>query len=166
MDWDEISNDDISKLINFYKQYIPTNLSKQNFHSYLDSGFSEDTQIELEDGRSIPISKLDVNDILKFGERVLGIVQIKGTDIKNIKKFKINSNEIICSANQHIKNKDLGSYKSLLKISGSSEEKDILYQILTDRESFYINNLNFLDYRANLEHLIDKTFPNYCYSVY
>lgn len=166
MDWDEISNDDISKLINFYKQYIPTNLSKQNFHSYLDSGFSEDTLIELEDGRSIPISKLDVNDILKFGERVLGIVQIKGTDIKNIKKFKIKNNEIICSANQHIKNKDLGSYKSLLKISGSSEEKEILYQILTDKESFYINNLNFLDYRANLEQLIDKTFPNYCYSVY
>ena len=50
--------------------------------------------IELEDGRSVTISDVCVNDILRFGEKVIGVVKIDATELETIKEFTINENNI------------------------------------------------------------------------
>ena len=80
---------------------------KSDIHKYIDSGIFGDTLIELEDGNSVKIKDIHVNDILKFGERVLGIVKIEARDIK-LFKHTIDDNVIKGAGNLQIFKTDLG----------------------------------------------------------
>ena len=52
-----------------------------DIHKYLESGLDGDVLIELENGLSVKLKDLQINDQLKFYERVIGLVEI---DTKNI----------------------------------------------------------------------------------
>ena len=49
-------------LITVLPLIFPENFSKNDIHKYLDAGFDENTTIELDDGRSILIKDIEVND--------------------------------------------------------------------------------------------------------
>ena len=56
-------------------------INESNIHSYLDGGFVKDTQIEVEDGNSVSIQDIEVDDVLHNGEIVTGIVEIDATNL-------------------------------------------------------------------------------------
>ena len=67
-DWDELNNYEIDEIRQKCKAYLPYNFHTSDIHKYLDSGFSEDTLIKTYYGEKVPISEIEINDILQFGE--------------------------------------------------------------------------------------------------
>ena len=154
LDWDEMEYSDISKLWLTAKKHLPAVPSLSNIHAYMDGGFVGNTLIELEDGRSIPIKDIVVNDQLKFGERVLGVVKIEGRTVSAIKKYTVNGKHFIGGPNLRINDKDLG-VQSTLEMTGVPIQKPhTLYHILTDTKFFTINGIQFFDYNGALEYLL------------
>ncbi len=154
LDWDEMENSDIAKLCLVAKKHLPIIPSLKNIHIYMDGGFVGETQIELEDGRSIPIKDIMVNDQLRFGERVLGIVEIEGSTVAAIKKYMIDGRLFIGGPNLRINDEDLG-IQSTLEITGTPiHTPEKLYHILTDTKFLTINGIQFFDYNGALEPLL------------
>jgi hypothetical protein len=89
-----------------------------NIHKYYDKGFSDSTLIKMMDGSLKTISEIKVGEMLDKSIKVYGIVHIKGDDL-------INGNLINSDCE-----KDLGK----------------IYNLLTDKGYFYINNLKYNDY--------------------
>ena len=58
-----------------------------DIHKYLESGIDGNTLIELENGHSVKLKNIKINDQLYFGERVLGIGKIETKDINEINWF-------------------------------------------------------------------------------
>jgi hypothetical protein len=89
-----------------------------NIHKYYDKGFSKSTLIKMADGSFKKISEIKVGDFLDNFIKVYGIVHIKSDDL-------INGNLINSDCE-----KDLGK----------------IYNLLTDKSYFYINDLKYNDY--------------------
>jgi hypothetical protein len=159
-DWDEITDEEVKRLKMNLSEILPKQFKKHNIHSYLDSGFKENTKVELEDGRSINIKDVEINDILKFGENILGIVKIDAKNINNIQEYKINNNYIMGSNNLVFKDETLGRYNSTINMTGIQKIKPkYLYHLITDTKTFKINDITFFDYTFSLEHcLINDTY--------
>ena len=85
LDWDDLEPIDIMKLKNL--KYLKQNSSLSDIHKNLESGIYGSTMIELADGQSVKIKHIKINDQLKFGERVLGIVKIDTKDIHKVSKI-------------------------------------------------------------------------------
>lgn len=148
LDWDEIDTDDSTKLERIIRG---NDLKNGKLHKHFDVGIDGETNIELEDGRSILLKDIQVNDQLKNGERVLGIVQIDSKNVDEIKKYNIGNVPIISTPNNKINIKDLGNI-SLFKINGEKINNSIeLYQLITDTKTYTINGIKFLDYNGGLE---------------
>ena len=113
LDWDEIDDYDFLELKLLTKNFIDINASTKNIHSHLEGGFHEDTIIELEDGRAVKIKDLRVFDQLRFGESVLGIVEIDAPNMSNIYNHKIKTHTIIGGSNLWIDDDDLGKFTTL-----------------------------------------------------
>jgi hypothetical protein len=161
LDWDEIDADDLSKL---KERVSDIKLSNTCIHKYLDVGIDGNTNIELEDGRSILLKNIQVNDQLKNGERVLGIVRVDSNNINDILKYKIGNTPIICTPNNKINIKDLGNI-SLFNIYGEKIKHNVeLYQLITDTKTYTINGVKFLDYNGGLEPTLWRNdYPNEIY---
>ena len=159
-DWDEITDSEVDRLKNNLKDLLPNNFKKSQIHSYLDSGFVGDTKIELEDGRLVNIKDVEINDILKFGENVLGVVKIDAIEINKILEYNIKNNKLVGSSNLVFNDETLGRYNSTINIKGIKKLKPkYLYHLITDTKKFMINDIEFLDYSFSLEHcLIDDTY--------
>jgi hypothetical protein len=95
-----------------------------------------------------------VNDVLKYGERVIGIVEIKADDL-DIKKYSLENNEnIICGPNIYICDSDLGMY-STLDMNGKSIKVNKIYNLITDKKTFYINGIKYYDYNSCIDYFLD-----------
>ena len=163
-DWDELDDMDLMEIKVKSSEIIPdidiNTFDKKDIHKYIDSGLHGNTLVELEDGRSINIKDIQVNDILKYGERVVGTVKINGSDIK-LFKHNVNDDIITGSANLQIYNPDLGIFNNTLEQTIYSEEvvkdkPEILYHLLTDTCDFSVNNLNIFDYNGAIESFLDE----------
>ena len=164
-DWDELDEYDMMELRIKMMKYTITPLAPRSVHKYLDGGFHENTMIELEDGRSLPIADICVNDVLRFGEVVLGVVVLDANQLFSIKEFTINNKKIIGGYNLLYEESDLGITKMIrtvdLDSTNSREypEKNnlgVVYHLITDKSTFYINGVKFHDYNASIEWLLDK----------
>ena len=153
-DWDELSNSEINELKSNSKGYVPNNFELSHIHKYLDGGFVESTKIELQDGHNININDVEVNDILRFGERVVGIVQIKADDLE-IKKYNLeNGNDIIGGPNIQICDSNLGTINTL-DMYGNKISTKYVYHLITDKRTFYINGVKYYDYNSCIDNFID-----------
>ncbi len=148
MDWDELEVDDIKKMISW--SYIQ-HKDITNLHSVLDSGLTPFTKIKLFNGLIKNINDIKVGDKLDMGEKVLGIVQIKGDDMPIY--------------NNYINHKKIGATNLFLKLntnSLASFRKRIfggrfktLYHLITDTKTFHIDNIEVYDYNAAIENILD-----------
>ena len=142
--------------------YTVTPLTQYSVHKYLDGGFKGNTMIELEDGRSVKISDVCVNDVLRFGENVLGIVKICALDLSCIKEFTINNNKFIGGPNLLYFEEDCGLLNTVKVLDSDckeleeNEQPDILYHLVTDKSTFFVNGIKFYDYNGSIEHFLDK----------
>jgi hypothetical protein len=155
LDWDEVDDMDIVTLRQEMKDHLPDRFHLKDIHKFLESGLHPNTLIELEDGRSIPIKEIQVNDQLRFGEQVLGIVEINGKDVDKVKEYEINGFKFIGSSNLRMYSQDLGGCISTLDMGGIPVKKPKkLYHIITDSKFFRINGTIFLDYNGGLETIL------------
>ena len=123
----------------------------------MDGGFTENTQIELEDGQSIPIKDIAVGDQLRFGERVLGTVEIDARDLSAVKSYDIKGYTFCGGPNIRIEDNDLGN-KSTLDMDGTRiKTPPRLYHLVTDTKLIMINGIRFCDYNGGLEKIL---WPN------
>ena len=153
-DWDELSNSEINELKLNCKGYLPIHFELNHIHQYLDGGFLENTKIELQDGHNINIKDVEVNDILRFGERVVGIVQIKADDLE-IKKYDLeNGNEITGGPNLQLYDPNLGA-RNTLDMYGDNVDATYVYHLITDKRYFYINGIKYYDYNSCIDKLIN-----------
>jgi len=157
LDWDDMDDLDFAELKNLASNFISFNASTKQIHANLEGGFSKTTMIELDDGRRINIADIKVNDQLRFGERVLGIVEIDTRNIKNIYEYKIRTETFIGGPNLWINDDDLGKFSTLSMDSNKTvlAHKPVkLYQILTDTGNFTINGVKFMDYNSAIEQIM------------
>mgnify|MGYP001176010379 CR=1 FL=1 len=155
-DWDDIDDHDIvelnEKCFHMFKDYI----NEENIHSYLDGGFVKDTMIEVEDGNSISIQNIEVDDVLYNGEIVTGIVEIDATNL-DIYEYNIDNKKLFGGPNLQIVNNDIniiGTTELSKKLTKRKEKK--LYHILTNKYSFNMNGILFLDYNGGIETLLQE----------
>jgi len=165
-DWDELLDDDIlyikhnilllTKGLNVHK--------KNNIHKYLDGGFFGNTQINMQNGSSKEIKDIEIGDILEHGEKVYGIVIIDGKNLSEQYKYNLGNkyfegspNLTICDKNIDIittlyfDNEKNNYYKEVNK-----DKQELLYHLLTDKNSFYVNNIKFYDYNASIDLFLEK----------
>ena len=157
-DWDELDKGDWLNIQKTAKNYLPKNPQREDMHTFLESGFIGSTEIEMEDGRSIPIENICVNDKLRFGEAVLGIVEIDVGGETIIKKYNIAGTSIIGGPNIQFVDEDLGNMTTLKmkgKMVGSVEK---IYHLITDTKFLTINGIKFYDYNGMIETLLEGPY--------
>ena len=116
-DWDEVDDLDWKHIKKRAYPYFPPNSQKSHIHEYLESGFSGDTPIKLENGDIINLKNIEVGDSLINGEKVLGIVSIDAKDLV-VKEYNIKGNLITCGPNVPFVD-NLGNVTTL-KMQGTS----------------------------------------------
>jgi hypothetical protein len=153
LDWDEI---ELSDLYILKKYKFIKNINYESIHKNLDGGFHENTKLQLFNNEIIKIKNIKINDILKSGEIIMGIIKIDALKLKYIKKYNINGYEFICGPNIFINDKILGKFTTL-NLNGITQQKPMyLYNITTNTGSFIINNIKFMDYYSCIEEILDN----------
>lgn len=156
-DWDDIDENVMNKLKNNCPS-IPIFFKYSDIHSHLDSGFTHNMSIKLNNGNTIPISDVKINDILASGDKVLGIFKIDSNDV-NVYKFYFNNGETITGTkNIHIQDSNLGIINCMKENTSVIETfidsmniKEPLYHLLTNTGSFVINNIRVNDYNSGID---------------
>lgn len=135
-DWDELYNESLDNVLN--NKYIHLS-NVQDIHTYLDGGFAWSTPILLKNGETKPINQIQINDLLSNGEKVYGIVEIKGDDLLNQYSYHLGENLKI---EGYLK--DLASKKEYI----INEKHKKLYHLLTDSNNFHIGTILIGDYNS------------------
>ena len=151
-DWDEIEDEDIVILKKL--RLLPKKATINDIHKYLDGGFHENTTIELEDGRSKKIKNIEVNEQLKFGQRVLGIVKIDARKLHHVRKYSYNKQEFVGGVNLQLFNA-LGKTSTFDMIGEPVKKPRYLYHLITDSGTFCVNGIEFFDYSGGIEQILD-----------
>jgi hypothetical protein len=157
-DWDEIYDNDISEIM--VNPFIPIN-NLSEIHCKLDSGFKGDTKIKLNNGIYRDIKDINVGDILENGEEVYGTVKLNGKNIEDQFEYNLGKNLVIQgTSNLLMCDKKINHFSTLTidKINKKllNEKHDILYHLLTSKDSFYVGDIRFYDYNAAIDILLEK----------
>ncbi len=165
-DWDDLDEMDLleikMKCAEIFHDIDVENFENKDIHKLIDSGLDGDTLIELDNGNSIKLKDVEVNDVLKFGERVIGVVEIDSKEIKTFKHI-IDNQEIKGGANLIIFKTDLGIIDNTLDESIYSEELETnyklekMYHLLTDTCGFTVNGITLFDYNGAIESFLDDS---------
>jgi hypothetical protein len=146
IDWDEIY-DCKKNSSNF--DYLD---SLAKYHTYLDGGFSKNTEIILTGDKCVNICNVKVNDILTNGEKVYGIVEIDGSTVFN--QYWYNKAGFMGGPNIQFfeQNKDLAESKHTI------DKSEKLYHLLTDKKSFFVgrNKIKVHDYNYCVDNILNK----------
>lgn len=153
LDWDDIEPIDVIKLKNL--DYLHTYSPLSDIHRYLESGIDGNSLIELEDGNESKIKNIEVNDVLRGGERVIAKVEIDTKDISYVRKYKFGDFEIIGAPNIHICDTDLGNFNTLDKFGIVLTDSEKLYHLITDSGFFMVNGFKIRDYNSAIENILD-----------
>ena len=160
-DWDEIYGTDFDCI----RHSNPTkNLNNlHSFHSNLDGGFIGTTQIKLETGEYKNIKDVSIGDKLENGEEVYGTVIVNGENLCEQFKFILEENVfeggpnlIVCDSNS--------SLFSTLSVSNKiklENNHNKLYHLLTDTQTFLVNDVKFYDYNACIDIFLEKNKKKY-----
>jgi len=146
----------------YYKEFIYCINTESKYIHVDDIVFFDWDEITDEEvtRRLVNIKDIEINDILKFGENILGVVKIDAKNINNVQEYNINNNYITGSNNLVFKDETLGRYNSTINMTGYQKIRPkYLYHLITDTKTFKINNITFFDYSFSLEHcLINDTY--------
>lgn len=130
-DWDEMDEELLKK--------CGCESTKEVFEN-LENGFHPETKLHHKTKGKIPIIDVDIGDVLKTGERIVGIVKIKNN--KELVKY---DNEGFIGTKQFYFLQNLGI------ISPTLERSEILYHILTDKGHLHIKEQKVMDYNWNID---------------
>lgn len=157
-DWDDIDDNELILLRKKLHKLYGLQIHYNNIHSHLDGGFDEDTFINLDNGTSVSIKDIKINDVLSLGNIVKGVVKISTEDI-NIHRFELNNTQFVCGPNNIINDNDLGKFSTLdmpsVSISPRKKPK-YLYHLITDNGLIFINGIIFNDFNSSLEYFLEQ----------
>jgi hypothetical protein len=156
-DWDEVFENDIAYISK--KSGLRIN-NLNDIHHKLDGGFSKTTKIKLYDGTFKEITDIKIDDILENREKVFGVVEIDGTNIKEQFKYNLGTFFIEGGPNIAICDKKIG-FNTTLDFDSRNKEPltkkhNKLYHLLTDTGTFKINNICFNDYNTVIDAFLEK----------
>jgi hypothetical protein len=161
LDWDEVFNSHLSKVLN-YKNVKTTS----NIHTLLDGGFCGNTMIRLHSRQSVCIKDIQLGDKLINGSVVYGVVQIKANDISTFAEYSLGQKNVFRGGPNLIFYDSYGKLHTTMNVDDILKnpdhsicylkKPDVLYHLLTDKESFYVGNIKFKDYNS----LIDTILSN------
>ena len=135
--------------------------STLDIHTYLDGGFVENTNISLLDGSKREIKDIQIGDVLDGGTKVYGLVEIEGKCLHELCEYNLGSNRILKGGpNINVCDKQI-SFITTLDLDEKSCKKQLpkqpkLYHLLTDYESFYVDNIKFYHYNSTIELFLDR----------
>ena len=156
-DWDDMTTKELNEIRFTCSHMLPKREFKPKYlHTYLDSGFIKGTPISLKSGENIPIELVNVDDILLNGEKVIGIVEIDGTDLV-INKYFFKDKSFIGGPNIQIYDFNLGILNTCKLVK--HESRDVckkLYHILTDKNTLTSNGITFFDYNVAIEGFLEE----------
>jgi hypothetical protein len=167
-DWDEINDEDI---INIQKNTNHMFNEKNDIHKCLDGGFVGHTEIKLNDGIVKQIKDIRVGDILENNTSVYGIVEIDGRSLNGQYIFNLGNKIVEGGPNLTICDKNINVTSTLNLIENYdsyldnqinckkplSKIENKLYHLLTNKKTFYVNNIRFYDYNASIDLFLDKS---------
>ena len=152
-DWDDIDDNVLAALERkcVVPDFLPKDFTTKDIHKYLDAGLDKGTRIEMLYGGPKTIDKVNVNDRLCNGERVLGTVKIKAEDI-GVYVY----GSLRCSRNIQLWDKTLGEEINLMtKIPFDDwqvfADGPYLYHLLTDTGYFMANGLTVCHYNSAID---------------
>lgn len=170
-DWDELTKENIIELKNNMENIInERNNSNDNkernnivnnkyteykcIHKYIDGGVNYNTPIELIDGTYKNISDIQLNDILKYGEKVVGLVKLD-SNINYICEYNLDNIKIIGANIVSLSNK-FNKINTTLIVNDDNNfirknKIKYLYHLVTDKTTFHIDNIKIGDYNSNLD---------------
>lgn len=168
-DWDEIYNDDIKNFETLLNNKF--NIHKQKYmfktydiHKYFDGGFIGTTIINLKNGNKKMIQNIEIGDILENNENVYGLVEIDGKDVEEQciyylgKNNKFEGGTNLCFYYNFINIlSTLDLYKNNKIRKKEKEKENKLYHLLTDKTTFYVNNIKFYDYNSSIDLFLDNS---------
>ena len=150
-DWDELDNDDIVELYNNASHTLPLYFMRKYIHKYLDGGFIGVTKIELKNGKLVNIEEINVNDVLKNGEKVVTTVKLDAKKLVGVYEYCLTDKVIIGGPNLEIVDDDLGHIDTT-KISGIKiKSPKYIYNLVTDVGTFYVIGKRFCDYNSTTD---------------
>jgi hypothetical protein len=157
-DWDEIYDNDIELVKN--NKYVKID-NLRDIHYELDGGFSEFTQIKLKDGTIKYIKDILIDDILENGEKVYGLVEINGNNVKEQFEYNLGKKIVVIGGpNITICDTKIGQITTLDNEFDSKckleKNKSLLYHLLTDKKTFKIGDIKLYDYNASIDILLEK----------
>lgn len=160
-DWDELDNKDIIELYKNARHVLPEYFMREHIHQYLDGGFVKGTEIELINGKKINIEDIEVNDILKHGEKVLTTVKLDFKELSGVYEYRIQDKIIKGGPNLEIMDENLGTIDTT-KLKGIIiNNNNYIYNLVTDKETFYVNGIRFCDYNSTTDkYLNDRKMKN------
>lgn len=152
-DWDEISDRDMEDL----RAHVHKNsreqmmvFEKTDIHRQFDTCFSADTKICLEDGRSVAIKDVVVNDVLSFGEVVRTVVKVQAADLEAYQSFYANGSRLFsCASNIEVLDSHLPDSVQIIKETVMPPSCG--YHLVTDVGRFAVQGLIVGDYNAGID---------------
>ena len=154
-DWDDIEDNDLL-IINKHLPRHMTLKKIEDIYSTLESGLHPDTPIELDTGMSVPLHKIQLNNQLKGGIIVTGLVKSINKDIL-LYSHKLNNIECIGTHNiSYIKDDTIHCQLQTSLISNANLSTQLysgkyLHHIITDKGYFYLNDTMIKDYYYGME---------------
>ena len=154
-DWDDIEANDLL-IINKHLSHNMSIKKLEDIYSTLESGLHPDTPIELDTGMSVPLHKIQLNNRLKGGIIVTGVVKSINKNLL-LYSHKINNIECIGTHNiSYIKDDTIHCQlqKPLISTADLSTRLysgKYLHHIITDKGYFYLNDTMIKDYYYGME---------------
>jgi hypothetical protein len=157
-DWDEIYENNISKIIT--NSFVEIN-KKCDIHNKLDGGFASSTKLTLINGNKKNINDINVGDILENGEKVYGVVEINGQNIEKQFQYILGEKLVIEGGPNLVICDSKIPFITTLSLSDNEKIKlnkkhNKLYHLLTNNKTFKIGNITFKDYNAAADIFLEK----------
>ena len=167
-DWDEISDEDIDNIKKNTNHLIN---ERKEIHKFLDGGFNGNTEVKLNNGTVKQMKEVCVGDVLENNNGVYGIVEIDGRSLNGQYIYNLGNKIVEGGPNITICDKNVNVFTTMnllekfdnyldnqinyKKPTNKIENK--LYHLLTNKKTFYINNIRFHDYNASIDLFLDKS---------
>lgn len=154
LDWDEVSEVELY----YIKQQLAAttdfgrHLSFANLNRWMDGGFVGDTDIQLKSGETKKIVDVECGDVLKNGEKVMGVVKVKRHDT-----YVYCVNGVIFKGGPNIMYVDNGNIKTTIGCGVCVNElagDKYFYHLLTDTDDFELDGLRICDYNYCIDAFI------------
>jgi hypothetical protein len=155
-DWDEFDDNSISEIKNNARKLNANFDKSKNIHKYLDGGFTEDTEIELQQGDRVKIKDIKVNDVLKFDEKVLGIVKIDATNLSGVYEYYLGDKTFKGGPNLQLYENNLGIIDTTKMQGNKLNNVDFVYHLITDKRTYFVNGFKVCDYNSCTEKFMNN----------